>query len=47
MELDDNSLDMNVFDKVMEGKLDKIVSNSDDDSMSIENTNEQFVSFWT
>jgi hypothetical protein len=43
MELDDESLDMNVFYKfVMEGKHNEIISNNDDDSMSIENTNNVF-----
>jgi hypothetical protein len=38
MELDDESLDMTVFDKLMEGKHNESVSENDDDSMSIENT---------
>jgi hypothetical protein len=42
MELDDESLDMNVFDKLMEGKHDEIVSKYDDYSMRIENTNKLF-----
>jgi hypothetical protein len=42
MELDDRSLDINVFDKLMEGKHNEIVSNNDDDSMSIENTDNLF-----
>jgi hypothetical protein len=42
MELDDESLDMNVFDKLMEGKHNEIVSENDDVSMSIENTNNSF-----
>jgi hypothetical protein len=43
MELNDESSDMNVFDKLIEGKHNKIVSNNDDDSMSIENTNNLFL----
>jgi hypothetical protein len=39
MELDDESLDMTVFDKLMEGQQNKIVSENDDVSMSIVNTN--------
>jgi hypothetical protein len=39
MELDDESLDMDIFDKLMEGKHNEIVSENDDVSMSIENTN--------
>jgi hypothetical protein len=31
MELDDDSLDVNVFDKLMEGKHNEIVSENDDD----------------
>jgi hypothetical protein len=31
MEVDDESLDMNVFQKLMEGKHKEIVSNDDDD----------------
>jgi hypothetical protein len=31
MEVDDESLDMNVFEKLMEGKHTKILSNGDDD----------------
>jgi hypothetical protein len=42
MELDDESLDMNVCDKLMEGKHNEIVSKNSDDSMSIENTNNLF-----
>jgi hypothetical protein len=36
---DDDSLDMNVFEKLMEGKHTKIVNNGDDDLKSINNTN--------
>jgi hypothetical protein len=39
MELDNESLDMNVFDKLMEGKQNEIVIKNDDGSMSISNTN--------
>jgi hypothetical protein len=39
MEVDDESLDMNVFEKLMEGKHKEIVSNDDGDSMSINSTN--------
>jgi hypothetical protein len=42
MELDDESLDMNVFDKLMEGKHNEIVIRNDDGSMSIVNTNNLF-----
>jgi hypothetical protein len=42
MELNDNSLDTTVFEKLMEGKHTEIVSDNDDDSMSIENTNNLF-----
>jgi hypothetical protein len=42
MELDDESLDMSVFDKFMEVKHNEIVSGNDDVSMSIENTNNLF-----
>jgi hypothetical protein len=42
MKIDDESLDMNVFEKLMEGKHNEIVSKNDDDSMSIENTNNLF-----
>jgi hypothetical protein len=38
-ESDDESLDMNVFEKLMEGKHTKIVNNGDDDLKSITNTN--------
>jgi hypothetical protein len=46
MDVDDESLDMNVFEKLMEGNHNEIVSNDDHDTMSIESTN-NFVSFWT
>jgi hypothetical protein len=39
MEVDNESLDMNVFEKLMEGKHREIVSNGDDDSKSINDTN--------
>jgi hypothetical protein len=39
MEVDDGSLDMNVFEKLMEGKHKEIVSNDDDDSTIINSTN--------
>jgi hypothetical protein len=39
MEVDDESLDMNVFKKLMEGKHTEIVSNCDDDLKSINDTN--------
>jgi hypothetical protein len=42
MELEDESLDMNIFDKLMEGKQHEIVINNDDGSMSIANTNKLF-----
>jgi hypothetical protein len=42
MDLDDKSLDKNVFEKFMEGKHHEIVSNDDDDSMSIHRTNNLF-----
>jgi hypothetical protein len=42
MDIDEESLDMNVFEKLMEGKHNEIVSNNDDDSMRIENTNNLF-----
>jgi hypothetical protein len=42
MELDDEYLDMNVFDKLMEGKHNEIVIKNDEGSMSIENTNDLF-----
>jgi hypothetical protein len=43
VDVDDESLDMNVFGKIMEGKHNEIiVSNDDDDSMSINST--KFVS---
>jgi hypothetical protein len=42
MELDDESLDMNVFDKLMDGKYDEIVSENNDDSMCVENTKNSF-----
>jgi hypothetical protein len=45
MDVDDESLGINVFDKLMEGKHNEIVSNNDDDSTSIENTNNLF-HFW-
>jgi hypothetical protein len=35
MDADDEYLDMNVFEKLMEGKHKEIVSNDDGDSMSI------------
>jgi hypothetical protein len=31
MEVDDESLDINIFEKLMEGKHTEIVSNGDDD----------------
>jgi hypothetical protein len=46
MDIDDESLDMNVFEKLTEGKHNEIVSNNDDESMSIGSTN-NFFSFWT
>jgi hypothetical protein len=39
MEVDDESLDMNIFEKIMEGKHTEIVSNGDDDLKSINDTN--------
>jgi hypothetical protein len=42
MEVDDESLDMNVFENLMEGKHTEIVSNDDDDSMSINSTENLF-----
>jgi hypothetical protein len=39
MEVDDESLDMNVFEKLMEGKHKEMVSNGDDDLKSINDTN--------
>jgi hypothetical protein len=36
---DDESLDMNVFDKIMEGKHTKIVNKSNGDLISINDTN--------
>jgi hypothetical protein len=39
MELDDESLDMNVFEKLMEGKHTESVSHGDDDLKSIKYTN--------
>jgi hypothetical protein len=44
MEVDDESLDMNVFEKLMEGKRNEIVSNDDGDSTSINSTNKLFYS---
>jgi hypothetical protein len=42
MDVDDESLDMNVFDILVESKHNEIVSNNDYDSMYIENTNSLF-----
>jgi hypothetical protein len=42
MDVDDDSLDMNVFEKLMEGKHKEIVSNDDGDPMSINSTNNLF-----
>jgi hypothetical protein len=42
MDVDDESLDMNVFEKVMEGKHKEIVSNDDGDSMRINSTSNLF-----
>jgi hypothetical protein len=42
MELDDESLDMNLFDKLMEGKHNESVSENDGDSTSINSTNNLF-----
>jgi ribosomal protein L13 len=42
MELYDESLGMNVFDKLMEGKHNEIVSKNDDDSIIIVNTSNLF-----
>jgi hypothetical protein len=39
MEVDDESFNMNVFEKLMEGKHTKIVRNGDDDLKSINDTN--------
>jgi hypothetical protein len=39
MEVDDESLDMNVFEKIMEGKHTEIVKNGDDDLKSNNGTN--------
>jgi hypothetical protein len=39
MEVDDESLDMSVFEKLMEGKHTEFVSNGDDDLKSINDTN--------
>jgi hypothetical protein len=39
MEVDDESLDMNVFEKLMEGKHTESVSNDESDSKSINDTN--------
>jgi hypothetical protein len=41
-DIDDESLDMNVFEKLMEGEHNEIVINNDDDSKSIESTNNLF-----
>jgi hypothetical protein len=41
-DLDDESLHMNVFEKLMEGKHNEIASKNDHDPMSIENTNSLF-----
>jgi hypothetical protein len=43
MDVDDESLDMNVFEKLMEGKHNEIVNNNYDDSMSIKITNKLFL----
>jgi hypothetical protein len=42
MDVDDESLDMNVFFKLMEGKHKEIVSNYDGDSTSINSTKNLF-----
>jgi hypothetical protein len=42
MDVDDEYLDMNVFEKLMEGKHKEIVSNDDGDSTSINSTNNFF-----
>jgi hypothetical protein len=42
MGVDDESLDMNDFDKLKEGKHHETMSNNDDDSMSSQNTNNLF-----
>jgi hypothetical protein len=42
MDIDEESLDMKVFEKLMEGKHNEIVSNNDDDLMSIESTTNLF-----
>jgi hypothetical protein len=39
MEVNDEYLDINVFEKLMEGNHKEIMSNDDDDSMSINSTN--------
>jgi hypothetical protein len=39
MEVDDESLNMNVFEKLMEGKHTEIASNDDGDSKSINDNN--------
>jgi hypothetical protein len=39
MEVDDESLDINVFEKIVEGEHTEIVSNGDDDLKSISDTN--------
>jgi hypothetical protein len=44
MEVDDESLDMNVFEKLMECKHTKFVSNGDDDLKSINDTNTYYYS---
>jgi hypothetical protein len=42
MDVNDDSFDMNIFENLMEGKHNEIVSNDDDDSMSINSTNNLF-----
>jgi hypothetical protein len=42
MDVDDEYLDMNVFEKLMKGKHKKIVSKDDDDSTSINSNNNLF-----
>jgi hypothetical protein len=42
MAVDDESLDKNVFEKLMEGKHKEIVSNDDGDSTNINSTNNLF-----
>jgi hypothetical protein len=42
MDLDEESIEMTVFDKLMECKHNEIVSKNDDGSMSIENTSNLF-----